>query len=63
MAVAMNWQLQINLEFYVQNIDVKDNSSNVFIQYLLFCNESVLNMILIKFGHILHIVSTHIQKL
>jgi hypothetical protein len=61
MTAAVNWQLQINIEFYVQNIDLKDNSSDVFIQYLLFWNMSSFNKNFNKFGTFC-ILSQHVSK-
>jgi hypothetical protein len=36
MSVALNWHLQINLELYVENIDLNDDSSDFFIQ--IYCS-------------------------
>jgi len=36
MSLAVNWQLQIKLEFYVENIVLKGDPCNVFTGYLLF---------------------------
>jgi len=48
----VNWQLQIKLEFYIDNVDLKGDPCDVCIRYLLFWNVSDSNKICGKSVHV-----------
>jgi len=59
MSFAVQWQLQIKLEFCVENIALKDVPWDVFTWYLVFWNVSGSNKVFSKSDHVSYCLETY----